>query len=207
MSAFASISAPELPRIACVGTIEEVADTKASQSGTYNVTKLTIKPHGGGYDTNVFLLTRPEWLAPGFEPDKELEGNSSAQFVYRTHIAPPPGRREIGHIAGIAGTEEAANSLAEEIQSAATEQADEDGNTVLAVDPDVLTSLIRKYAKKPVGYVLRQKVEKLENGQRVRTNQYELETFFYPTEDSLNYYRKRATSTPEKLKVAFDEAF
>ena len=213
MAKFNAVSAPKLPNIACVGTVASIADTKPSESGAYNVTNIKIEPRGGGYATQFALLTRPEWLIPAFSPDVELEGNTSAQFVYQTNIQGPP-NSGVSRLVGIAGSEEAADKLVDDIFAAVVTETDKDGNAFSSV-PDVqLTSAIRKHADgKLVGYTLVQKKEDTgevdEKGKKIkiRTGNYELGKLFFPTEDSLKRYRKLAKERAEDWRVGFDEAF
>lgn len=212
MAKFNAISAPQLPSIACVGTIANIADTKPSESGAYNVTNVKIEPRGGGYGTQFSLLSRPEWLVPGFAPDVELEGNKSANFVYQTNIQGPPGSG-ISRLVGIAGSEEAADKMVDEIFAAVTTENDEAGNAVSFVPDGKLDAAVRKYAGKLIGYTLVQKKE--DTGEvdaagkkvKIRTGNYELGKLFFPTEDSLKRYRKLAKDRPEDWRVGFDEAF
>ncbi len=212
MSGFKAASAPKLPKIACIGEISSVADTKASQSGAYNVTTIKIEPRGGGFGTTFSLLTRPEWLTPGFSPDVDLEGNNSALFVYRTNIAGPSGSA-VGRIQGITGSEENASALAAELYSAATTVKDEDGNEHQVCPDAALDAAIRKFVGTTVGYVLQQRMEDTgevdENGRKVkvRTNNYELGDLFFPSPKALDKYRKLASERPEDWRVGFDEAF
>lgn len=214
MAKFGSISAPKLPKMACIGTIANVADTKASASGSYNVTNIAIEPRGGGYKSQFALLTRPDWLIPGFAPDVELDGNDGAKFVYRTNIQnynnAGPSR-----LLGLAGSEEKAEKLVDDIFSSVTTQKDaETGSEFQVVPDDKLTAIIRKYtAGTTVGYVLVQKMEDTgevdEEGKKIkiRTPNYELGELFFPSEKALVKYRKLAKDRPEDWRCAFDEAF
>lgn len=212
MAKFTAVSAPKLPKIACIGTVANVADTKPSESGAYNVTNIGLEPRGGGFKTQFALLTRPEWLVPGFSPDVELEGNDSAKFVYRTNIMGPQGSG-VSRLLGIAGSEDASEALVDDIFASVETTKDETGNTYSYVGEEKLTSVIRKHATRPVGYILTQKMEdtgeKDEEGRKVkiRTSNYELGQLFYPSESSLKRYRKLAAEKPDEWKVGFDEAF
>jgi len=212
MSGFKAASAQKLPKIACIGEIASVADTKASQSGAYNVTTIKIEPRGGGFGTTFSLLTRPEWLTPGFEPDVELAGDNSRLFVYRSNIAGPSGGA-IGRIQGITGSPEAASALAASLFSAATTVKDDEGNEHTVCPDAALDAALKVYVGTTVGYVLQQKMEDTgevdENGKKikVRTNNYELGDLFFPTEKSLEKYRKLANDRPDDWRVGFDEAF
>lgn len=214
MAKFGSISAPKLPKMACIGTIANVADTKASSSGSYNVTNISIEPRGGGYKSQFALLTRPEWMAPAFNPDIALDGNDGAKFVYRTNIQnysnAGPSR-----LLGLAGSEEASEKLVDDIFSSVVTQKDpESGEEVSFIPDEKLTAVIRKYANAAtIGYVLVQKMEDTgevdEDGKKIklRTPNYELGELFFPTEKALTKYRKLAKDRPEDWRVAFDEAF
>lgn len=214
MAKFGSISAPKLPKMACIGTVANVADTKASASGNYNVTNISIEPRGGGYKTQFALLTRPDWVIPGFNPDVALDGNEGAKFVYKTNIQnysnAGPSR-----LLGIAGSEEAADRMVDDIFASVTTQKDpESGEEISLVPDDKLTAAIRKHsANATIGYILVQKMEDTgevdEEGKKVkvRTPNYELGELFYPSEKALQKYRKLAKDRPEDWRVAFDEAF
>lgn len=210
MAKFSAVSAPKLPKLACVGEVTEVSDTKVSQKGTYNVTNIKVEPRGGGFKTQFSLLTRPEWLAPGFKPDVELDGQSGPLFVYKTNIQGPPGGG-VSRLIGLAGSEEKSESLVDDIFSAATDIPAEDGS-YLGVPSTALDSAIRKHAG-VVGYVLTQKMEDTgevdEEGKkiRIRTQNYELDQLFFPTPEALKKYRRLAAERPEDWRVGFDEAF
>ena len=213
MAKFGSISAPKLPKMACIGTVANVADTKASTSGNYNVTNISFEPRGGGIKANVALLTRPDWLVPGFNPDIAMDGNEGAKFVYKPNIQnysnAGPSR-----LLGLAGSEEAAEKMVDDIFASVTTQKDpESGEEISLVPDDKLTAIIRKYANAAtVGYILQQKMEDTgeldEEGKKikVRTPYYELAELFYPSEKALQKYRKLAKDRPEDWRVAFDEA-
>ncbi len=213
MSKFKSTSAPFLPRIACIGTIADVAESEPTRSGVYTGTNIKIEPRGGGLKTQFTLLTRGDWVTPGFDPDTELDGNEGAKFVYRTNIQGYNGAGP-SRLLGLAGSPEKADQLVDEIFSAAVTEKDSEGNEFTHV-PDVkLNAIIRKYtANTVIGYVLVQKMEDTgavdEAGKKIkiRTPYYELGELFYPTEKALTKYRKLAKDKPEDWRVGFDEAF
>ena len=214
MAKFKSTTAPPLPKLACIGTIANVEDTKASQKGTYNVTNIKIEARGGGMGTQFSLLTRPDWLVPDFTPDVELDGNEGAKFVYRTNIQnysnSGPAR-----LVALPGSEEKADLMVDDIfSSVVTEKDAESGLDVSYVPDDKLTAIIRKYTTGvTVGYILQQKMEDTgeldEKGKKIkiRTPNYELGELFYPSDKALAKYRKLAKDRPEDWRVGFDEAF
>ena len=213
MAQFRTPNAQKLPKLACIGTIADIQDTKVSKSGAYNVTNVIIEPRGGGYKSRFSLLTRPEWLTPNFNPDVELEGNSSATFVYSKNIAGPKGSG-LAYIQGIAGSEEAASSLVENIFAAVkTEKDKETGAEVSYVADGDLDAILKRFIGGTVGYILAQKEEdtgELDENQKkikIRTNNYELSDLFFPTEAALKKYRKLAAERPDDWRVGFDEAF
>ncbi len=213
MAQFRTPNAPALPKIACIGTIAEIGDTKVSQSGAYNVTKIVVEPRGGGYKTTFSLLTRPEWLTPNFNPDVELEGNKSATFVYSKNIQGPKGAG-LAIIQGLAGSEEGAGKLVDSIFSAVKVEKDKDTGVDVAFVPDsALDAILKQYVGTTIGYVLGQKAEDTgevdEAGKKlkIRTNTYELSDLFFPTEAALKKYRKLATERPDDWRVGFDDAF
>ncbi len=209
MASFKAASAPKLPKIACVGQITDVAPTKASNSGKYNITNISIEPLGGGIKTTAMLLTRPDWLTPAFDPDIELEGNKSALFVYASNISGPSGS-PISRLLGAAGSAERADALAAEIQAGATTTVDEDGNEVSIVPDNVLDNAFQKLVGTTVGYIMQQRREETdqvdENGKKkkILTNNYEFGEFFYPTDKALTKYRKLAEERPADWRVGFD---
>ena len=210
MSLFKAPQAPKLPKIACIGTVTAIAETKASASGQYNVTNITIEPIGGGINARLSLLTRPEWLAPNYNPDVALDGQKGPKFVYSTNIAGPSGA-PIGRLLGLAGSEEAADTLAQKIFAAVSTTKDEDGNDVSYVPDAKLDEVLQTLVGTTVGYVMTQKLEQTEEVDeagkkiRVRTNNYEFGEFFYPTEKALAKYRKLATEKSEDWRVGFDQ--
>ena len=215
MAQFRTPNAQKLPRLACIGTIADIQDTKVSKSGAYNVTNIKIEPRGGGHGSQFSLLTRPEWLAPGFNPDVELEGNNSATFVYSKNICGPKGSG-LASIIGIAGSEEAAGKMVEDIQSAVETEKDENGTTVSFVPDAKLDAILKRNIGNTVGYVLSQKQEDTGETEevdgkirkvKIRTNNYELSDLFFPTEAALKKYRKLAAERPDDWRVGFDEAF
>ena len=114
--AFKSVSAPEMPNIACIGEVTSIEDTKVSKKGVYNVTPISITPRGGGFPSKLYFLSRPEWLAPDFTPDVDLEGQKGAQFVYSRNIQNYKGKGP-AVISGLAGSQERADKLIDEIQA------------------------------------------------------------------------------------------
>lgn len=205
------MTAPALPKIACIGTIASVADSKVSQSGMYTVTNIKIEPRGGGLNTQFSLLTRGDWLVPGFNPDTELDGNEGAKFVYRANIQGYSGAGPT-RLVGLTGSEEKADALVDEIFASVVTEKDDEGNEFSHVPDEKLNALIRKYsANATVGYVLVQKLEDTgavdENNKKIkiRTPNYEFGEFFFPSQKALDKYRKLAKDRPEDWRVGFDE--
>lgn len=213
MAQFRTPNAQKLPKLACIGTIADIQDTKVSKSGAYNVTNVIIEPRGGGFKSRFSLLTRPEWLTPNFNPDVELEGNKSATFVYSKNIAGPKGSG-LSLIAGLTGSPDAASKLVEDIYSVVkTEKDKETGATISYVADSDLDAVVKRHIGTTVGYVLKQKEEETgevdEEGNkiRIRTNNYELSDLFFADDAALKKYRKLAQERPDEWRVAFDDAF
>jgi len=211
MALFKAASAPKLPRIACIGVVTDVADTKISQKGVYNVTNITIEPRGGGYPTKFALLTRPEWLTPGYDPDVELAGQPGPAFVYKTNIMAASDSGP-SRLIGLAGNLEKANVLVDKIMAGTTSVEDADGNAVSIVPDEILDAALRTCIGTTVGFVLQQKLEDTgtvdENQKKVkiRTSNYEFGEFFFADDKALAKYRRLAKERPEDWRVGFDEA-
>lgn len=209
MGQFNKATAPKLPRLVCIGTVSEIGETKVSDSGNYNVTKIKLSGLQGSRDFTFSLLTRPEWLDSAYSPDEALAGDNGATYVYSKNISPPIGRG-IGHLEGLAGSEEEAGKLIDAIFSASVEMGD-GSDKYRGVPDEALDAALQKFAiEKTVGYVLKQKEEEtgLLDGdgkkQRVRTANYELDQLFFPTPEAIERFKKTAAKKSDDWKIAFE---
>lgn len=209
MGKFNNTTAPKLPRLVCVGVVNEIEATHVSDSGNYNVTKVKLSGLQGSRDFTFTLLTRPEWLTNGYNPDKEMEGDNGATFVYSKNIAPPIGRG-IGILEGLAGNEDNASKMIDQLFASA-KTLGEAPDVYQGVDDADLDAVLQKFAiGKTVGYVLKQKQEETgeldEKGKKIRINtaNYEMDQLFSPTKEALERFKKTAAKKSDDWKIAFE---
>lgn len=209
MGKFNHTTAPKLPRLVCIGVVSEIAPTKVSDSGNYNVTKVKIAGLEGSRDFTFSLLTRPEWLTNGYNPDEAMEGDNGATFVYSKNISPSIGRG-IGILQGLPGSEENCDKMTDALFASAKEMG-EAPDLYQGVEDGDLDAVLQKFCVgKTVGYILKQKEEETglidANGkkQRVRTANYEMDQLFYPTKDAIERFKKTAEKKADDWKIAFE---
>lgn len=222
---FASATVDKLPTIACVGYVDEVGEGKVSKSEVYINQPIKIRGNGANRSVTKYLLYRPEWLVPGFNPDTIKESGDGARgmlFVYQSNIIPGRGAKKISALQGLCGSEERFNELANRLLTASyPETGDNATPEETAAATSALIAQVRSILHQflvveggeavPVGYQMIQEKEDTgdvdEKGKKVKvaTERYTLGDFFYPTEQKLKNLRSFAQHQPGKMRVAFDE--
>lgn len=205
--ALKSIQAAPMPTLICVGTVGGVNKEKSgvTESGMYCKVCINLKATGAGRDQTVYFLFRPEWLNPDFDPNTIIDDyGSSVDFVYRNNIADVARGGNVSLLEGLAGSAQRANELKSRLASLGEVTVD---NVV-----ETLTNFFNERPDTLVGYNLRQAEDKIkdENGHvidRVKTKNYNVDRFFYVTEDSLKRARIRAEKSDGKTVYTADVPF
>lgn len=195
---FKAAGADVLPRLGCTGYVSQIIDVKTTAKGVYDMARVKVEPYESGRSVIVNVLYQPEWLDGNFDPDslKEEANGESLFSVYRMHIA---SRQGLSTLAGLAGSEENFNALADALISS------EDKS------PEAVKMILSDFFREnggEIGYVLKQRTRNTEelddNGKPIKVleNGYEVGEFFYPTEDAKKRLAKRANDG--KLVLAFE---
>ena len=202
---FAEASAPKLPTLVCVGQVGEVGEAKVSESGEYVVQPIKINALGAGKNMTIYFLYRPEWFREGFRPDelKKLEDGKGKHFVYAKMIS---SRGGISFLRGLCGSQEAFDSLAEELfnlEEITLESVQETfknffENNVTETGDKVLVGYVLKQDRTDTG-------EKDEEGHKIYLleNRYNVDKFFEPTEDQLKRWQASADRSNGLTKVTY----
>lgn len=185
----------ELPRLACLGYIAKVKDGVVSTKGLYSMVPFEISPMESGKKAFGNFLFRPEWLEPGYNPDQMKQYDEplckSMTTVYRMNIAV---KGSVPLLAGIAGSEDDYYELAARLQSIEGQKT-----------PDVVAETIREFVNEvnpTVGYILKQKSKKNDEGKYELENGYEIGNWFWPTEEARAGLAKSAANG--KLVLTFE---
>jgi hypothetical protein len=155
---------------------------RLSSTETYYVQPVEIEGFGESPGSRFYWLYRPEWLRPGFDP-KTLEDNPGAMAVYRRHINSVS---QMSALKGLAGSEEGFEELAGRLLG------------LEEIEPESVASVLSDYFEERspvVGYVLKQRSEKIEYGDEarwVKTDFYQVSSWFHPTEKELARLRRQA---------------
>lgn len=201
---FQEASVEKLPRLACVGTVTEVGEGKLSEAGVYIVQPITIRGTGAGRGVRLNLLYRPEWLDVTFNPNKleeEYEGGKSLLSVYRRNIATKGG---ISALKGLAGSEEAFNTLAAALLTA-------EDKSIQGVQQVLRDFFLSTNEDVEIGYILKQRQQKVTNPETGETeyeltNGYEVGEWFFNTEENRKRLVARAAKTRDgSFRIGFDQ--
>lgn len=188
--------ARKMPTLGCLGYLSNLEDARLSQSGKYYVMPFELTGKYGSRSTRGNILFLPEWFEPDFNP---LALESPFEDVYRMHIA---GRGGVSTLEGLCASETASNDLAEALYglSAYTPEA----------ISDTLIEFYQNLGTLTLGYNLKQKVEKLDDGSTERSERYELGGFWYVTEDAIEravVRQERSNANPDTkypYRLGFD---
>jgi len=211
---FRKASAQELPLRRGIGYVSSVGEPKLTNGGVtddgeekpqYVMCKVEITGINGSRNTSINLMWRPEWLDRNFNPDRAFDGlpesvQRSLEFVYRKNIG---SRGDISNFAGLTGSEDAGNELAEAILSVEN-----------PADSEAVVEAIRTFLldeQRTIGYTLKQRRTKTdeidpETGKPVYVaeKQYDLDSFFYPTEKEIARLVKSAEKSNGRVVIDFD---
>lgn len=196
---FQKPNAPVKPTLACLGSLSTLEDAYESQNGVYTVMPYEIAGRYGSYNTKGNLVFLPEWFSPGFNP---LTLDKKSENVYRMNLVGPDDR-SMAALEGLAGSRETFEALGEAKESLA-----EFTNESIS---EFLQEFFSNHQSVEIGYVLKQKTEKLGDGTRIRTPFYEIGSWYFPTEESIGKLIERARKSEEKpseksapFKLGFD---
>lgn len=147
-----ALSAKQLPKIAVLGHVVDVADPKPSKSHDYAILKVSLaplnpKPVGRIANRDVYLSFRPEWFKKGFDPNKAL--NKNAKFVFSRNVR-SAADEQLSALEALAGTVEDYDLLDQHTQALDEYSIDSVGNLLRDF---ILTE------KKPFIYILQQQRE------------------------------------------------
>lgn len=209
---FNTPDAEKLPKIACVGVVEEFGEGKLTQSQQYLIHQIRVKGNGANRNTRTNFMYRPDWLTQDFQPNslKELT-ETGPLFVYQKNIIGPKGSNKLSALQGLAGTEERFVEVSTRllaIQAGGLLEAEDLASQVQAV---LHQFLLVEGEDVLIGYEMQQKTEDTgerdEKGKKIKVlvDGYELGSYFYPTEKNLKAKRVYAERSPDKMKIAFDD--
>lgn len=190
--------------LSCVGQVTDVGDCKPTSTGKYLWLTFNLEQRGGTERHRQLFMFHPEWFSVDFDPTSN-EG-STADFVYKQNINSND-TKDLRTLYHVAGSEENYGELCERLASIPQMETLEIDNQVSIPDSEVtryctqVTEVFKAFFQEynpQIGYVLRQKSEKVgtdpETGKGVweRTKFYEVSKFFYVTEAALKQERKIA---------------
>jgi hypothetical protein len=219
MSGFATAEVRKMPRLACVGYVDDITEAKDTESGMYaNCRVSIIGSSGASRKITTNFLFRPEWFTPGFNPEtiNQLEDPElSAEDLERTRKGLYMSYRRIFGTRESTGQLEAMIGGKQNLEALAAKRDAlyaSGGNKEFT--PQQVGELVRSFVLDTaanVGYVLKQATEKTdevnENGKAVYAlrEQYEVGEWFIPTADN----QKRMVTRAKKAKdgdflVAFE---
>lgn len=218
MSGFATAEARKLPRLACIGYVDDAKDVKETESGVYANFRVTIKGNSGASRTvTTNFLFRPEWFTPGFDPktiqqldDPDLSPEEVEKLrngiysVYRRLFGTAD---TLGELTALVGGPDNLDKLAQkrdELYAKVNRELTKEEVFEL-VKTFILESPVQ------IGYVLKQAREKTDevgsDGKAVYIlrDQYEIDEWGVPTEDWRKRMIKRAKmSKDNSFLVAFE---
>jgi len=211
---FRKASAQELPKLHNIGYVSSVGEPKLTNGGLtddgeekpqYVMIPVEITGINGSRNGRTSILLRPEWLDVNFNPDRAFDGlpesvQRSLSFVYRRNIG---SRGEVSVLEGLAGSEAAGAELAQAILSVDNVEDAE------AVAEAIRTFLLDE--QRTIGYTMKQRSTKTdevdpETGKAVYVldKQYDVDTFWYPTEKEIKRLEKVCEKSQGRQKLAFD---
>lgn len=204
---FREAAAADMPKKIVVARVSEVLDANVSKSGNYIVQPIQLDAFGAGRSIKYYLLYRPEWFRPDFDPNTiadTLEDEAEAKSllgVYRRHIS---GKGSTSALRGLAGSDEKFDILANAILSLSE-------ITMEAVTTVIRDFLVEENADQLVGYELKQKSTKtgdvnLETGKAVyiKENGYEIDTWWDVNEKNIKAKQKYAENSKGRVQFTYD---
>jgi hypothetical protein len=190
----------EMPDLVCVGTITEVSEAKAPAEGKdYHTLTFDIEAAAGGRDTKYLLCFQPEWFDRKFD-DKALEALAEKDqannrdygpyWMYGKTVNHQNGKTTLQTLAACKDAfESTEGSFDRLISKFSAVDGTMDGPTVQDILRNFLLGL-------EVGYVLRQRSDKQEDGSKVLTEQYQVNSFFVPDAKGMEYWTRSKGRRP-----------
>jgi hypothetical protein len=191
----------EMPDLICVGAISEVAAVKEPAEGkTYHTITIDIEAGAGGRDSKYVLCFQPKWFDNSFddaalqemaETDAAAGNQYGPNWMYGRTVSHQSGRATLQVLAQcteVGAAEEDANGFSKLSAAFAAVNGTMDGQTVQEILRDFLLG-------KEVGYVLKQRKDKQEDGSKVLTDQYQVNSFFVPTDKGMAYWTRAKGKT------------
>lgn len=212
----------KMPRLTCIGRVEDMTAPKLGPSGAYYNMRVTIKGiSGASKNITTNFLFRPEWFNPDFDPaqfDQMVIDNhtpeESARIVKmfkRNYDAllGAKGSNRTGQLPALCGSEEAFNELDAVRNAAYAKRSTSSGFTAEEVGEFIKGFVMGQGAT--FLYTLRQQTEKTdevgEDGKQVyiRTENYEVDRWDYNTEKTRTSAVKSVarTNDPAVAQIAF----
>jgi hypothetical protein len=182
------------PDLACIGVIQKVDQVRLSERGVYHVLPIEVKGRYGARDATFFYIFMPEWFEPSFDP-ATLRDDPKVYGVYKRYVNDAARESVLAAIAN-SGDPHGFDKLAAEF----------DGLT--NIDEHSVEQVLREYfTGREVGYIMKQRQDKDDNGHYVLVEQYNIQRFFNPTEDALVDLQKQAANPKRKtpLVITWDE--
>lgn len=184
----------QMPDLACLGVIAKVDKVRLSEKGVYHVLPIEVKGQYGAKDATFFYIFQPEWFDPGFDP-RSIAGEPKVYGVYKRYVADAARDSVLAAIAN-AGDEHGFDKLAAEF------------DVLPAVDEHSVEQVLREHLTgKEVGYIMSQRVDKDENGNKTLMEQYNINRFFNPTTEAIEDMQRQAANEKRRvpLVVTWDE--
>lgn len=200
---FRKPQAPVMPTLNCVGNMGKIENAKVSKSERYITVPMEILGKGAGKNHKIWFTFHPEWLDYDFDVNS-LEGKEGyPNLVYSGNIASEKG---LSVLEGISGSPENFAEISERLAAIQFNPDDEVGYC------RSVTETFKAFFKEfnpLIGYTLAQKSEKCgkdEEGKNKyqRTGFYEI-FFWYPSEEKLEEFEKKAAKAAEKYNEALAE--
>lgn len=209
-----------MPSKACLGYISEVRDGKETASGDYIWQSFRITGTNGSPDAFPSINYRLDWLKAGFKPSdlKEVKNGDKFYGQYCRHIFSDTS--QYSTLRGLCASEPLFNELAARLVGLGITGTDEakQPEEIRAVSETLRTFFTRDYPGQKIGYILKQKTEKVETGETkddgtpvyeyVPVEGYEVGGFFSADEKGITGITKRAAKsvkgTKNHLLIGFD---
>lgn len=169
--------APFMPQVANWGFVEEVKDAMPPKAGATTISiPIVLGARGAGKKHTLFFNYNPMFLDRSFKRRTldEYENNWFLTNAWDTHFANPDPQK-MASIDGLTGGDKAkTEQLTDALVSLGTDATPEQ---VVDVLRDFLVT--RKFGQ-DVGFVLKQRSKKNEEGERERTQWYDISYWFRP---------------------------
>jgi len=178
---------PDLPDLACVGMVSKVGAAYLSEKGRYHVLPIEVKGKSGGRDATFFFLFQPRWFSKDFEPSS-LMAEDPKGSLYGSYRRMCNDEDRVSVLEAIAG----------ENFSALCEKFDEIGDPT---EKDIENVLREFLNGNDCGYIMQQRIDKDDAGNKHLTEQYNIQRFFPLTDAEIQGVVEQSESEKRRKRL------